>query len=116
MTLLPILWQWFARMGAPILAAFLVGQYVAGRNCEESKLREEIAALKAASETQERLNADAEARRLESEKRLSDDISAYRKALQDAVKSDKRLGDCLGVPLPASLRIPPVVSLPVDPE
>lgn len=112
--MLAIVWNWLAKMGAPILAAFLIGQYIANRNCEEGKLREEIAALNAARDTQARLDKEAEERRLESERRLSDDLTAYRKALNDAIKINARLGECRSVPLPASLRLPPVVPVPGD--
>lgn len=104
--LLPV-WRWFAKMGAPILAAFLVGQYVAGRNCEEGKLREEIGALKAEKAAAARDLERAEALRAESEKRLSDEADAYRKVLTDAKRADPDLAACLGRHLPYGLRIDP---------
>lgn len=100
-----LVWHWFAKMGAPILASFLVGQYVAGRNCEEGKLREEIAALEAVDAVQERLLASSEERRLQSEKALTANLTAYQKALKNATENDPILRECRAVALPSGLRL-----------
>lgn len=105
--LLVIAWRWFSKMGAPILAAFLAGQYVAGRNCEEGKLREEIGALRAEKEAVAASLQKAEQARAESEKRLTDEADAYRKALTDAKRADPDLASCLGRTLPHGLRLDP---------
>ena len=105
--MIALAWRWFAKMGAPILAAFLLGQYVAGRNCEEGKLREEIGYLKAEKDAAERDAARAEELRAESETRLSEESDAYRKAIINAKKADPTLGECLGRRLPDGLRINP---------
>lgn len=104
--LLPV-WRWFAKMGAPILAAFLVGQYVAGRNCEEGKLREEIATLKAEKKALDASLIRAEELRAESETRLSDQSDAYMEAITDAKRADPSFAACLGRPLPHGLRLDP---------
>lgn len=104
---LPAIWGWFSKMGAPILAAFLVGQYIAGRNCEEGKLREEIGALKAEKAALDASLAKAEELRAASETRLSEQSDAYMKALTDAKRADPSLASCLGRPIPDSLRLNP---------
>jgi hypothetical protein len=104
-TLLGAGWDWFAKMGAPILAAFMVGQYIAGRNCEEDKLREEIGALRAQDEARERLLAISEERRLESERLMAADLTAYQRALKNATENDPELVKCRGLALPPSLRL-----------
>lgn len=103
--LLGAAWDWLAKMGAPILAAFMVGQYIAGRNCEEGKLREKIAALEALEGAKEALLQSSEARRLESEKLLTANLTAYQKALQNATENDPKLVECRGLALPPSLRL-----------
>lgn len=102
---LPAVWGWFSKMGAPLLAAFLVGQYVAGRNCEEGKLREQIAALEAQDEARERLLKISEERRLESERLMAADLTAYQKALKNATENNPELVKCRGLALPVSLRL-----------
>ena len=103
--LLAAAWDWFSKMGAPILAAFMVGQYVAGRNCEEGKLREQIAALEAIESARDALLKSSEERRLESEKLLTANLTAYQKALQNATANDPKLVECRGLALPPSLRL-----------
>lgn len=113
--LLPV-WQWFSKMGAPILAAFLIGQYVAGRNCEEGKLREQIAAIEAAGKADRARAETAEIARLASERALSEALKGYNAAVQQEVTNDPRLGDCRALGLPQRLRLPPLPSAAADPR
>lgn len=108
-----LIWHWVAKMGAPILAAFLVGQYVAGRNCSEGKLREEIAALEAVAKAREGLLQSSEQRRLESQAALSKALGAYQAAVANEVAHDPRFGECRAMPMPAGLRL--VLDPPDDP-
>ena len=105
--ILPV-WQWFAKMGAPILAAFLIGQYVAGRNCEEDQLREDIAALEASASVQAALLKSAEDRRLESEKALTAALASRKEAVNDEIRINPSYAACRALPYPRRLRLPPL--------
>lgn len=98
-------WDWGAKFIAPIGLSFMAGQYIAGRNCEETQLRVEIATLKAEKKAAEDAAALAETLRSESVIRLAEESYAYRKAIADAKKTDPALAACLGRALPDGLRI-----------
>ena len=104
---------WLAKFAMPIAASFLAGLLWAGRNCEEGKLREEIAALKARSEAVASLSEKAEAARLKSEAVILKALTGYQKAVDDA-ENDPIFRDCRAVPLPAGLRL--VLAPPDDPS
>lgn len=101
-------WNWLARMGAPLLAAFLIGQYVAGRNCEEDALRADNAALVATAALKDNLLKVAEERRIESVARLAADLTEYQRALEDAKRASPTFTACRAEPLAERLRIPAI--------
>jgi hypothetical protein len=103
---LALVWQWLARMGAPIIAAFLLGQYVAGRNCEEAALRADNAKLTAEADFIKRDAKEAETARVASEIKLQALFIDYKDALENAGKSSPSFRACLAEPLPERLRIP----------
>lgn len=109
-----VAFPWLARFAAPVGGAFLAGLLWAGRNCEEGKLREEIAALKARSEAVASLSEKAEAARLKSEAAILKALTGYQKAVKDEIENDPIFRDCRAVPLPTSLRL--VLAPPDDPS
>lgn len=112
--LLGAAWDWLAKMGAPILAAFMVGQYIAGRNCEEGKLREKIAALEASADARDKALTKAEELRLESQKALTASLASRKEAVNDEIRINPTYAACRAVPYPKRLRVPPVPDASAD--
>lgn len=100
---LAAIWAWLARFAAPIAGAFMAGYLLAMLHSEETKLREEIAAIKAVDAFQTGLIEKAEERRIESEAKLIALESDYQKALANAKRSDPSLARALTLRLPRSL-------------